>query len=245
VFAVKSWAIFASAQGRVHESWARFFGSSMKDDLRYTTSDCFDTFPFPRGALETARGDAAAREAFARLPADVRVHLDRLEQAGRDYYEFRADLMVRHNEGLTKTYNRFHDRDHDATEPDPAKVAAIQRLRELHAAMDRAVLDAYGWTDVPTACEFILDYEEDQEPDARGQESGKKKRGKKKPWRYRWPDDVRDDVLARLLQLNKQRAEEERLKGAGVDGKGKKRAAKKSPPKRKPKAPSDEGPKLL
>jgi ankyrin repeat protein len=26
----------------------------------------------------------------------------------------------------------------------------IVKLRELHAAMDRAVLDAYGWTEVPT-----------------------------------------------------------------------------------------------
>ena len=29
------------------------------------------------------------------------------------YYDFRADLMVRNDEGLTKTYNRFHDPDED------------------------------------------------------------------------------------------------------------------------------------
>ena len=63
-----------------------------------------------------------------------------LESAGKAYYEFRADLMVRNNEGLTKTYNRFHDPDERS--PD------ILKLRELHAAMDRAVLDAYGWTDL-------------------------------------------------------------------------------------------------
>jgi hypothetical protein len=44
--------------------------------------------------------------------------------------------MVKNNEGLTKTYNRFHDPD----EPS----ADIGKLRELHAAMNRAVLDAYG-----------------------------------------------------------------------------------------------------
>ncbi|MGC8541828.1 MAG: hypothetical protein ACP5QA_14550, partial [Phycisphaerae bacterium] len=27
----------------------------------------------------------------------------------------------------------------------------------------------------------------------------------KKPWRYRWPDETRDEILARLLQLNQQR----------------------------------------
>ena len=51
-------------------------------------------------------------------------------------------------------------------------------LRALHAAMDRAVLDAYGWTDIPTDCEFLLDYEIDEATWGR----------KKKPYRYRWPD---------------------------------------------------------
>ena len=46
-----------------------------------------------------------------------------------------------------------------------------------------------------------MDYEIDEET------WGKKK----KPWRYRWPDEVRDEVLARLLALNAQRAAEERI----------------------------------
>ena len=108
--------------------------------------------------------------------------------------------MVRNNEGLTKTYNRFHDPD----ERDPD----ILKLRDLHAAMDRAVLDAYGWTDIQPRCEFILDYV-DEEDDTPGKPSKKKK-----PYRYRWPDDIRDEVLGRLLELNAQRAKEEALAGA-------------------------------
>ena len=68
--------------------------------------------------------------------------------------------MVKNNEGLTKTYNRFHDPDERS--PD------ILKLRELHAAMDRAVLDAYGWTDLKPTCEFLLDYEEDEDEDESG-----------------------------------------------------------------------------
>ena len=64
--------------------------------------------------------------------------------------------MVRNDEGLTKTYNRFHD-------PDQERDPRSWRLRELHAAMDRAVLDAYGWDDISTDCEFLLDYEIDEE----------------------------------------------------------------------------------
>jgi hypothetical protein len=47
-------------------------------------------------------------------------------------------------------------------------------------------LDAYGWKDIKTGCEFLLDYEIQEE------EWG----NKRKPYRYRWPDDVRDEVLA-------------------------------------------------
>ena len=111
----------------------------MKDDLRYTPSDCFETFPFPPN--------------FEIDPA--------LEAAGKAYYEFRADLMVRNNEGLTKTYNRFHDPEERS--PD------ILKLRELHAAMDKAVLEAYGWHDLAESatCEFLLDYEEDEDDEER------------------------------------------------------------------------------
>jgi hypothetical protein len=88
------------------------------------------------------------------------------------------------------------------TQRDPnSRDTAIATLRDLHVAMDRAVLDAYGWTDIPADCEFLLDYEsEDDESSTR-----------RKPWRYRWPDDVRDEVLARLLALNADRVEAERL----------------------------------
>ena len=173
VFPFTTHAAFCTLQSRPHEIWARFFGSSMKDDLRYTPSDRFETFPFPEG--------------WEIHPA--------LEAAGKAYYDFRAALMARNGEGLTKTYNRFHDPDED--HPD------IVRLRDLHAAMDRAVLDAYGWRDLAIGCEFLLDYAIDEEEWGR----------RKKPWRYRWPDAVRDEVLARLLALNAERAEAERASG--------------------------------
>ena len=35
--------------------------------------------------------------------------------------------------------------------------------REFHSALDRAVFDAYGWNDIPTDYEFLLDYESEEE----------------------------------------------------------------------------------
>lgn len=213
VFLLPTFNSFAVLQWRGHEDWALRFGSTLEDRPVYTANDCFDTFPFP----ENFESDAV------------------LEAAGKEYYEYRAALMVRNDEGLTKTYNRFHDPGETSSE--------IARLRELHAAMDRAVLAAYGWLDVQPACGFILDwldlddeelsetlaiapgdirdrietadyYFSDAESACRFQSHIKKFGKRKLPWRYRWPDEVRDEVLARLLDLNAKRAEEERLLGA-------------------------------
>ena len=63
-------------------------------------------------------------------------------------YDLRAALMIRNNEGLTKTYNRFHRPDEHSPQ--------IVGLRRLHDQMDRAVLDAYGWHDLQPVTGFLL-----------------------------------------------------------------------------------------
>lgn len=166
VFPFSSHAALCNLQSRVHETWARFFGSSLEERLRYTPTDCFETFPFP---AEWQSGEA-------------------FEAAGRAYHDFRAELMVRTGLGLTKTYGRFHDPDERSPE--------IEELRQLHGALDRVVLDAYGWTDIPSECLFLREFE-----DEAGEAAG--------PYRYRWPVEVREEVLARLLELNAERAASE------------------------------------
>ncbi len=170
IFALSNHAAFATLQSRVHEVWARFFASSMKDDLRYTPSDCFETFPLPPGFED----------------ASV------VESAGHLYHETRAALMIARNQGMTPTYNRFHDA--LDTAPD------IVELRALHAAMDDAVLRAYGWGDLadratPT---FLTEVAEDDHS---------------YQGRLFWPARFRDELLARLLKLNEDRAAEERTEG--------------------------------
>lgn len=180
VFARSDDEFFAVVQSRIHEAFATQLSSGLEDRQGYRPSDGFEPFPFPA----RYRGDAD------------------LQRLGRAYYGMRREIMCRLGEGLTKVYNRFHDAEEGDSE--------ILELRRLHADLDRAVLDAYGWNDIPTDCEFLLDYEIDEE------EWGTKK----KPYRYRWPDDVRDEVLARLLELNAQRAAEEVRSGAAGQKKG-------------------------
>lgn len=47
IFPLGTYAAYCCCQSRSHEEWVRFFASSMKDDLRYSPTDAFETFPFP------------------------------------------------------------------------------------------------------------------------------------------------------------------------------------------------------
>ena len=175
VFPLETYSAFAALQSRPHEIWVRFFSSSLEERLRYTPSDCFETFPFPRG-WDTHQVIEAAGKKVLRVSCGP----DEGQRRGSD-----ADLQpIQRPRGTTV----------------PENCGAYARL---HESMDRAVLDAYGWYDISNSCEFLLDYEIDEEEWGR----------RKKPWRYRWPDDVHDEVLARLLALNAERAREERVGG--------------------------------
>ena len=222
----------------VFAEWEMQNGATLEDRLTYTPTTCFQTLPFPTALLDSAVNDpahAASRQS--------------LEAIGERYHQFRAELMVGNNEGLTSTYNRFHN---------PAETSnELLELRRLHGEMDQAVLNAYGWSDVPqmgpcnSHCGFGLDYldlEDDaQLPDAlqeridsgelffwdagdaldfqgQLQAYGAITGRRKLPWRYRWPDAVRDDVLARLLALNAERYAEE--VALGLHSKGGKKPAK-------------------
>jgi hypothetical protein len=71
--------------------------------------------------------------------------------------------------------------------------------------MDHAVLAAYGWNDlIPKAVPVFEPLFAEDEEDAEGGRRAKRK------FRYRWPEEVRDEVLARLLDLNGKRAAAER-----------------------------------
>jgi hypothetical protein len=155
VFAFETYDAFSILQSSMHEAWARKYSSTLETRINYSSSDVFETFPFP---------------------ADLRG----LETIGEQYHEYRRQIMLARQEGLTATYNRFHNPDEHS--------ADIVRLRELHVEMDRAVAAAYGWDDINLGHGF--------HQTAQG-------------IRYTISEDARREVLARLLKLNHERYEEE------------------------------------
>ncbi len=182
VIDLDTFAAFAVLQSKIHEIWVHFTASTLEDRLGYRASDCFQTFPFP-----SSYGSDQI-----------------LEAAGRHLYEFRASLMAHNNEGLTKTYNRFHNP--NELSPD------IVELRGLHDAIDRAVLDKYGWFDLNPGCQFVSEYEDSEIDES---DPGAVRR---KKHRYRWSDESHDQILARLLELNRARAEDESRSAPATSG---------------------------
>ncbi|GDY33656.1 Eco57I restriction-modification methylase domain-containing protein [Gandjariella thermophila] len=119
VFATGSFADQAVLSSSMHQMWAIKYGSGMRNDPRYTPSDVFDTFPRPQPT-------------------------DRLAEIGKSLDWERREIMLRRNLGLTKLYNLVNDPDiADSADAD------IARMRQIHVELDEAVMDAYGWSDVP------------------------------------------------------------------------------------------------
>ncbi len=177
VFAFESADAFAILQSTLHWAWAVQYGTTLRLDMSYTPTRNFETFPFPSVTTN-------------------------LEGIGERYHAHRQGIMQVRQEGLTKTYNRFHD---------PNEVAEdIERLRELHAEMDEAVADAYGWGDLDLGHGF---------------------HETKQGLRYTISEEARREVLDRLLLLNHERYDEEVKQGLhdkkAKKGTGKKRSRKK------------------
>lgn len=105
-------------------------------------------------------------------------------------------------EGLTSTYNRFHNPKESAED--------IVRLRELHVEMDRAVASAYGWGDLELGHDF--------HETAQG-------------IRFTVSESARREVLSRLLKLNHERHEEEQMATESVEGQKSKIKGRKAKPK--------------
>jgi hypothetical protein len=171
VFAFDDDYNFALLQSTVHEVWLRRFTSTLGSGTNYSPTDCFDTFPFPPEEYRRVASGEWRVEALDGPFAEA-------ARIGAEYHEHRRQIMLARQLGLTKTYNLFHD---------PACTDAdIVRLRELHAAMDRAILACYGWEDINLQHDFY--------PNDRGQ------------IRYTIAPEARRELLARLVQLNIQLA---------------------------------------
>lgn len=123
VFARNDDYFFGVLHSRAHELWARRMGTWMGvgNDLRYTPTTCFETFPLPWPPGEEPNGDPRVEE----IASAAR----RLDELRRNWLDpegaSEAELKKR---TLTNQYN-----------------ARPTWLQNAHERLDRAVFAAYGW----------------------------------------------------------------------------------------------------
>lgn len=97
------------------------------------------------------------------------------------------DLAVQwsrdNNAGMTDVMNAIHSPDNSGPQ--------VEELRRSFQEIDAAVTAAYGWDDLDLSYSF---YEQDA-------------RASKDRWRFQISEAVREEILTRLLDLNRQRSE--------------------------------------
>ena len=180
----------AVLSSRLHVTYAIAAGGWLGagNDPIYVKTRTFDPFPFP-ALLTDPAPDAAGRAS-----------LERLRELGERLDALRAERLGAHRDlTMTGLYNRLERRREalaggaPLTEAERAdhERARTPLLAELHDAIDRAVLAAYGWDDLA--------------PVLVGRPGGTVPSAAKGPAQ----EAAEDELLSRPVALNRERAEEE------------------------------------
>jgi hypothetical protein len=116
----------------VHVTWALAAGGTLEDRPRYNKSRCFEPFPFPSATPEQ---QARIRDLAEQLDA----HRKRQQAAHPELTltgMYNVLEKLRRGEVLSAKDKAIHS------------AGLVSVLKSLHDELDRAVLDAYGWSDL-------------------------------------------------------------------------------------------------
>lgn len=132
VFALKDFHSFAVLQSSLHDAWARRYSSQLKDFLKYSPGNAFETYPRP---------------VFDR----------RTECIGDLFYNTRQAIMRQQLQGLTKLYNRFHCPDEKSEEIVQLRALHLEMDQAVAAAYGWIDLDLdHGFHEVKQGVRYTI-----------------------------------------------------------------------------------------
>ncbi|MBN1223403.1 MAG: N-6 DNA methylase, partial [Candidatus Aminicenantes bacterium] len=144
IFAFEDAYIWAIIDSEIHEQWAWRYCSTMgASTIRYSPSDIFITFPFPKNIPST------------------------LSSQGEECLKLQKEICENLRIGLTKLLNLFHidelKTNHFEKEfaclSSEKYLTDIQKLRKLHKNIDELIISSYGWSDIDLRHDFYeVDY---------------------------------------------------------------------------------------
>jgi len=175
---------------RIHVTWALAAGGRLGvgNDPRYNKSRCFEPFPFPASTAEQ-------RTRIRDLAEQIDAHRKRQQTQHADItltgmYNVLEKLKT--GEALNAKEKVIHEH------------GLVAVLKTLHDELDRAVLDAYGWSDLAPLLEVVNGNAPPPRPSPASAREGAKSVSR---------DDAKraldDALLERLVALNAERAAEE------------------------------------
>ena len=177
-------SLLATLSSRLHIVWMLSLGGTLEDRPRYNKTRIFDPMPFP-----IWEGSDGSGEALTELG-------DRLDS-------FRKERLAEHDFlTMTALYNvleRVRELENGcdappltAKEKDIHEAGLVSVLKEIHDDIDRAVFEAYGWADLIPAL------------------VGKPGATMPSPHKTPEQEEAEEELLTRLVALNRERAAEER-----------------------------------
>jgi hypothetical protein len=160
---------------RIHVVWSLAAGGTLEDRPRYNKAGCFETFPFPELSQDQKVTISAVSEKLDAHRKKQQQEYPKLKIT--DMYNVLEKLRA--EEPLSDKEKQVHEQ------------GLVSILKELHDDLDRAVFDAYDWSDLgdklvglPGATTPLADKSEAQA-------------------------EAEEELLSRLVALNHQRAAEE------------------------------------
>ena len=184
-------ATFGILHSRFHELWSLRLGSSLEDRPRYTPTSTFETFPFPPGLTpaNTANQRTQPLANGALIPADLdtstRAHAEAIASAAKRLNDLRErwlnppEWCNRVSEVVPLGMDRSPYPDRIVAKPGHEKELSKRTLTNLYNERPTWLAKAHATLDAAVAAA------------------------------YGWKDDAtltEDEILRRLLALNKERA---------------------------------------
>lgn len=135
VFALEDDYSFGVLQSETHWQWFLVKCSKLTERLIYTPESVFDTFPWPQFEVGSdRRADRSGNSAPGgrALPTAAIAKIAAVAAAGREVRRVRAEALTKIKGGLRAVYRTL-------------ELPGANPLKDAHAALDAAVLAAYGF----------------------------------------------------------------------------------------------------
>ncbi len=178
-------SLLAVLSSRIHVCWAIESGGwlGMGNDPRYSKSLTFDPMPFP---------DFDDQSDALIAVADFGNRLDTFRKERLAEHEF-LTMTALYNvlERVRELENGCDVSPLSATEQDIHEAGLVSVLKEIHDDIDRTVFEAYSWADLAPAL------------------VGRPGATMPSPHKTPEQEEAEEELLARLVKLNRERAEEE------------------------------------